>query len=239
MNQTDAAATAPSETQWSGWTPGHLAAGVVGALLMLLAAVLIAAGGTVLWADRTQRDAGYVTSDLQDFSTSGSALVTVPTELGSTGTGWLYSPRALGDVRIRVTRAGSGSPLFVGIGRSADVDRYLAGVQHTVITEFWQHETDTVGGGDTLPSAPGGQDFWVASTSGAGTQTLEWEPSNGSWKVVAMNADGRPALDVEADLGARLSALPWIGLGVLAAGALFLTGGLFLIVGALRRRKEV
>jgi hypothetical protein len=69
----------------SGWTVGRITALVIGVLLVLVALVLLGAGGTALWADRTQRDGGYVTTDVHDFSTSGSALATVSTELGSAG----------------------------------------------------------------------------------------------------------------------------------------------------------
>jgi hypothetical protein len=65
--------------------------GVIGGLLVLLSLALLGTGGTALWADRTQRDAGYVTTDVHQFSTSGSALMTEPTDLGSAGVGWLYS----------------------------------------------------------------------------------------------------------------------------------------------------
>jgi hypothetical protein len=51
-----------------------------------------------------------------------------------------------------------------------------------------------------------------------------------------MNADGRPGVETEADLGARLSALPWIALGLLVGGVVFMAGGVLLIVGAIRRR---
>ena len=84
----------------------------------------------------------------------------------------------------------SGSPLFVGIGPSADVDRYLAGVSHTLISDFWSDSVQAIGGG--MPgSPPGTQDFWVASATGTGAQTLTWDPANGSWTVVVMNADGQ------------------------------------------------
>src|SRR5262245_21135874 len=83
-------------TRRSGLTGGRIAALVIGGLLALVSLVLLAAGGTGLWADLTQRDAGYVTSGLHDFSTSGSALATEPTHLGSPGLGWLYSPSLLG-----------------------------------------------------------------------------------------------------------------------------------------------
>jgi hypothetical protein len=219
----------------SRWTAGRIAALVIGVLLVLGSLTLLGAGGTALWADRTQRDGGYATTEVHDFSTAGSALATVSTELGSAGIGWLYSPSLLDEVRIRVTPTSSGSGLFVGIGPSTEVDRYLAGVNHTVITEFWDEKVETVAGGQP-GSAPGTQDFWVASDTGRGERTLEWDPTDGSWSVVVMNADGRPGIDVGADLGARLPALPWIALGVLIAGAVFLAGGGLLIAGAVRRR---
>jgi hypothetical protein len=220
----------------SGWTAGRIAALVVGVLLVLLSLPLLGGGGTALWADRTQREAGYATTDVHDFSSSGSALATVSTELGSTGFGWLYSPGLLDKIRIRVTPSDASRPLFVGIAPSADVDRYLAGVNHTVITEFFGDKTTAVEGG--RPSAPpGSQDFWVASATGPGVQTLFWDPMDGSWTVVVMNADGRPGIDVGADLGAKAPALPWIAAGFLVAGALLLAGGTLLVVGAFRGRQ--
>jgi hypothetical protein len=221
----------------SAWTPGRVATLAIGTLFALLALTLLGAAGTALWADRTQRDGGYVTSDPHAFSTSGSALATEETELGGAGVGWLYGPDLLGKVRIRVTPRTPGSRLFVGIARSADVDRYLAGVDRTVISEFFEDKVEPVDGG-TAGSAPGTQDFWVASSSGAGPRTVVWEPSDGSWSVVVMNADARPALDVEADLGARFAALPWIALGVFVAGAIFAAGGGLLIVGAFRNSRS-
>ena len=130
----------------SRWTAGRITALVVGVLLLLVGVILVGAGGTALWADRTQRDAGYVTTGVHEFSTSGSALATVRTDLGSAGVGWLYSPGLLGKVRIRVTPVNGGPPLFVGIGPSDDVDRYLAAVKHTVISEFWSNRVETVAG---------------------------------------------------------------------------------------------
>jgi hypothetical protein len=219
----------------SGWTGGRIAAVVTGALLVLVSLALLGAGGTALWADRTQREGGYVTTGVHDFSTTGSALATVSTELGSAG-GWLYSPGLLGEVRIRVTPTSPGSALFVGIGPSTDVDRYLAGVTHTVITEFWEEKVETVAGGQPR-SAPATQSFWAASSTGSGTRTLEWDPTDGSWTVVVMNADGRPGIDVGADLGARMPAVLWVAVGFLVAGAVFLAGGVLLVGGAIRGRR--
>jgi hypothetical protein len=114
-------------------------------------------------------------------------------------------------------------------------DRYLAGVDRTVINDFWGDEVKPVGGGRAR-SAPATQRFWVASSSGAGPRSLVWKPADGRWTVVAMNADGRPGVDIGADLGARMPALPWIALGLLVGGVVFMAGGVLLIAGAMRRR---
>jgi len=87
----------------SGWTGDRVTAVVIGALLVLVSLALLGGGGTGLWADLTQRDAGYVTTGVHEFSTAGSALATERTRLGSSGVGWLYSPGLLGKVRMRVT----------------------------------------------------------------------------------------------------------------------------------------
>jgi hypothetical protein len=240
MNESHASPGALSAPQAavgsSRWTGGRIAALAIGALLALVALALLAAGGTGVWADTTQRDDGYVTTDVHEFSTSGSALATEPTKLGSAGVAWLYSPGLLGKLRIRVTPLSAGRALFVGIGRSTDVDRYLAGVSHTLISDFWSNKLETVGGGGAPASAPGKQSFWVASAEGSGAQTVVWKPVKGSWSVVVMNADGRAGLDVKADLGARMPAVLWVAIGVLAAGGVFMAGGVLLILGAIRRR---
>jgi hypothetical protein len=222
----------------SRWSGGRIAAVVIGSLLVLLSLVLLGVGGTALWADRTQREGGYATSDVHTFSSEGLALATESTDLGSAGVGWLYSPNVLGQVRIRVTPTNSTSTLFVGIGRTSDVDRYLSGVQHTVISDFWSEKVDTITGSASV-ARPGRQSFWAASDVGVGARTLTWDPKDGVWTVVVMNANGRPGIAVGADLGAKVPALPWIGLGFLVAGAIFLAGGALLVVGALRGRNHV
>lgn len=238
MNEGHVSTTALPEShgvgaRHSGWTAGRITALVIGSLVVLFSLVLLGAGGTGVWADRTQREAGYVTTGVHRFSTSTSAITTERTRLGSVGVGWLYAPGLLDSVRIRVTPVHPGSALFVGIGPSAAVDRYLAGVQHTVVADFWKDEVELVDGGTAVP-APETQDFWVASDIGSGARELVWSAEKGSWTVVVMNADGRPGLDVDTDLGARLPAVLWVSLGVLAGGAIFFAGGALLITGAIR-----
>jgi len=230
---------APSEAGAgpSGWTAGRITALVTGSLLILVSLVLLGAGGTGIWADQTQRDAGYVTTGTHEFSTSGSALATESTHLGSPGVGWLYSPGLLGKIRIRVTPLNTSKPVFVGIGRSSNVDRYLAGVNRTVISDFLGDKARAVDGGRPR-SAPRAQHFWVASSVGSGARTLKWDPHGGSWTVVAMNADGRAGIGLRADLGASMPSVLWIAIGLVIGGAFFLTGGVMLVAGAIRGHRS-
>jgi hypothetical protein len=66
---------------------------------------------------------------------------------------------------------------------------------------------------------------------------VKWDPHGGSWTVVAMNADGRAGVGVQADLGARMPAVLWIAIGLLIGGAGFLSGGVMLATGAIRGRR--
>ena len=54
-----------------------------------------------------------------------------------------------------------------------------------------------------------------------------------------MNADGSAGVDAVADLGATAPALPWIGIGLLIAGAIFLAAGALLVIGAIRRHPDM
>ena len=123
-----------------------------------------------------------------------------------------------------------------GSAQHRRLDRYLWRREPHVITEFW--EVGWRPSPAARPVRPRAQDFWVASDAGRGDRTLLWEPANGEWTVVVMNVDGRPGLDVGADLGAKVPALLWVGLGVALAEAVLLLGGVLLIVSAIRRRRD-
>ena len=71
--------------------------------------------------------------------------------------------------------------------------------------------------------SPGEQTFWVAQVSGSGEQTLEWEPEDGDWQLVLMNADASRGVSSELAIGAELDSVLWIGIGLLVAGALLAT----------------
>jgi hypothetical protein len=70
-----------------------------------------------------------------------------------------------------------------------------------------------------------------------GQQTVTWKVREGDWSVVLMNADGSRPVVADIDLGAKLSFLLWLAIGLLLAGVLVLVGSTALIVLAARRRQ--
>jgi hypothetical protein len=211
---------------------------VVGALLLLPGVGLLAGGGTVLWADWNRSD-GFVVSPQDDFSSAGYALVSDRIDL-SAGSDWLPVPSALGDARLEVTGAGPGD-VFVGIAPAAEARAYLDGVQRTVVDGLGfdgpATDSDQLPGG--APSGPpAAQDFWIAQASGSGTQEVIWEPADGDWMFVVMNADGSPWVEVEARIGAEAPALGGIGWGALVVGAILTLGSVGLLVRGLRRSEN-
>jgi len=199
---------------------------VFGSIGLLLALALLAGGGAAAWG-LSQRDAsGYLTTGTHELSTASYALATESLDVGPDLPGWLDG--RLGTIRVE---ASSPRPVFIGIGRVRDVERYLADVQHAQITDF---DTDPFSvsygsrDGTAKPAPPARHDFWLMQASGSGRQTINWPVEEGKWSVVAMNTDGSRGVSIDTRLGARIPSLRSFAIGLLAAGALVLliAGGL-------------
>lgn len=129
--------------------------------------------------------------------------------------------------------------VFIGIASENDALMYLKDVEYDEITRFswdynpWRktqpHVSYRTHPGEAPAGPPTMHSFWVAHVSGASTQVLEWEPTYGSYWIVAMNADGSTDVDIEAKLGARIPILRTIGTGIFVGGLflLFIGGAMF------------
>ena len=221
----------------SRWTPGRIVSLVLGCLFALASVGLLVAGGALLFADRTMRTDGFVTSDTGPLTSAGYAVVSDPIDLHvGSGPDWAVLESTLGDVRIRATSdAQSGGPVFLGIAPAAEVARYLQGVPHATVSELGDDTTSTEHPGSAQPDPPTAQKFWAAQASGPGTQSLTWSPSSGRWNLVAMNADGSRGVAMQGDAGAEVPALTWVATALIVLGALLLALGVILIVIPVRR----
>ena len=219
-----------------GWTAGRVVVVVVGSILALVGVAGLLAGGALTWAATTQRDgSGYFHTDPERFSVGTFAITSDDIDLG-TGTrpdDWGVELGDLLRVRLRATSAERGVPIFVGIGRTAAVERYLRGVPRDVVKDVdldpFSVDYRTLPGGNE-PGAPGDQDFWVAKSGGPGRRTVTWEPKSGNFTVVVMNADASRGVSVDVSVGVQVHHLWAIIGGLLGFGLLLLAGGVALIV---------
>ena len=207
--------------------PGFVIMLIFGAILSLLGFSLAIAGATTAVVNAQGED-GYLTSPARSFSVQSYALTSPrmgPIELQDV-------PAEIGTLRLRAVST-SAADVFIGVAPQADVDRYLAGVNHTElrnlnVSPFRAVYRDIPG--SSAPEAPGAQDFWVSSAEGPGTQQIDWDLTSGRWSVVVMNADASPGVAVALQAGLRFGFLGPLALGLLLVGLLILLIGLVLTV---------
>jgi hypothetical protein len=194
----------------------------IGAALATVGAAIALAGGGVL---AVAGNDGMIGSGTHDVSTPTAALVSDTADLN--GVSDLSS--AVGDPKFgaSIDSQNGGPAKFVGIGRAADVDRYLAGVEVDRVPDFqvapFKLEKHRRAGSRT-PAVPTAQNFWVAQ--GAGTHAnLDWKVRDGDYKLVIMNADGSRGVKAAADFEAGAPYLSSIALSALLAGLVLLGSG--------------
>jgi hypothetical protein len=205
----------------SPWTPGRIIGLIFTGIAGLVGLGLLLAGIAVMVAYGTMREDGFFTSDKKQLESATYAIVTEDIDLDIDEADW-PPDEILGDVRLRVE---SEQPVFVGIGEDADVDRYLAGVEHDELTDFDGDDAELdLHQGRRPRTPPGEQDFWVAEAEGPGEQSLVWDAEFGRWTAVLMNADGTRGVTVDADAGIKLGWALWAGLGLLVVGLLMTVG---------------
>jgi hypothetical protein len=221
----------------SRWGAGRILGVIFGVLLLLPGLGLLAGGGVLFWADQTHRSDGFVFSSTDSFSTQGYALTSGQIGLAP-GADWVPLSASLGTARAEVTAADPSTAIFVGVAPVAQGTAYLAGVQRGVIKDLGTAGNDVVTvAGDAPSGPPGDQNFWVAQTSGSGTQRLDWTPSQGKWLFVVMNADASSGVAMDARIGATVPALAGLAWGLVGAGLALVVVGTLLLVLSIRRQR--
>jgi hypothetical protein len=189
---------------------------VAGLVLTVTGGAAAVGGGAVLLL--TGGD-GTLSSGSHPWSTGTTALVTEPGDIDGGASG------ALGHPDVRLSVRGAHERVFVGVGRASDVDAYLAGAARETVTDLEVdpfHLTTTVVDGTASPGRPGEQDFWVSRSEGARTARTTWKVQDGAYRIVVMNADGSPGVDVDGSVAVHVPLL--VGAAATAA-----VGGLGLV----------
>lgn len=230
----------------AGWHAGRVLSLIFGGFVLLMAAGLIMGGGAILWSQSAITDSeGYMITAPINLNVASYALVQDNIDIHM-DSGWMMNPSTRDIVSIKVSAtSNNGAPIFVGIAQQQYAQNYLNNVNIDKLVSYsWapyrmssseRPVYQTIPGG-APSSPPTAQSFWVAHSSGTGTQTVTWTPTTGEYWVVIMNADGSKAVDVDAQVGARVTILSWVGWGLLLGGIMVaLVGVAALYFGALRR----
>lgn len=214
---------------------GRILAVIAGALLALAGAAAILGALVLGAATLTQRDDdGFFMSHTERVR-SGAAVIDGETlDLGDASG---FADDALRELavaaRIEVDSV-DGRPLFVGIARRADLDRYLEGVAHDTVVDVtddgvvYDHH-----GGSADVALPAAQDVWVAWDEGT-APVVEWDVESGRWAAAIVSADGTPGVVADVRVGGRIGALGWISAGVGGVGLLLLVAAGLILWAALR-----
>ena len=197
------------------------AAALIGAAITgLIAFTLFLGGGLLLWANDHYKDAdGYLSTGSQRFDSAEYAITTPSLQVGAGAPGFLIKADRYGEIRLE-TMAKGGRRLFVGVARTADVQRWLRGTSYSEVSDidyapfkaaYAQHH------GTRKPGPPARQTFWAAS----GEHALHWDVESGDWSVVVMNADGSRGVSAAVSAGARVPFIATIAYVTLGLGLLF------------------
>ena len=210
------------------------AAMVVGAVILGSGFLTAVSGGALLGLFG---DGQVLSSGQHPITTSSSAVVT---DLGHIdGINGLDFVTGAPTLHISAESVRD-SAVFVGVGPTAEVERYLDGVETETVTDFTlsPFDIDTVRTeGSAVAEPPTEQDFWTASSSSSDVASIAWQIEDGNYEIVIMNADGSAGVLTAAEIGASLPSSTGLWIFVLILGVLFMAGGgTLLAVGARRDR---
>ncbi|MBO0907289.1 DUF4389 domain-containing protein [Arthrobacter sunyaminii] len=216
---------------------GRIVMFVIGCLLMLIGLGLAVGAAAVGIFNAGQGDDRYLSVPEEVYEVDSYALIVPDLEVNG-----VRSDDQVATLLVQGEPTQSGQELFIGIGPSDEVDRYLLDVQYSELQEVdfrpFRAEYEEVNG-TRAPAPPVEQGFWAAASSGTGEQSLEWNLDEGDWSAVVMNADGSRPVSAELQVGARselLQPVTWI---LLISSIVFLVAGIALVVigsSGLRRR---
>jgi len=239
LRQPAAPVTQPRRTR----SAGHVAAIVIGCLMLVPGLGMLAGGGALAIAQAAATDDdGYFTFTIDRIESDGVAIATTDLWLDDAdddASPWVLDWLDL-DVRLRAEGAASTEDVFVGIARAADVEDYLADATYSEVVEFDNRVARYLefDGSDSI-APPVDQDFWSVSSAGGGEQEIEWEARGGRWSVVVMNADGTADVAADVEIGAKSGAVTPIAVTLLVIGGILTAVAITLIVIGARGRRDV
>jgi hypothetical protein len=187
--------------------------------LAVTAAVLALAGAVALAGDLFRDGEGYFNSPTKTFTSHGYAIAMKSVDV-SDAPSWVFGRHGISSIRVK---AYGDQPLFLGIARVADIDRYLRGTDHddvSGLTYYPFHVSYDHFNGLAPRTSPANESFWAKSARGSGSLTLAWKPRPGNWRAVLMNAGGSSGVTATMQFGVRTPLVKWISSALLVLAIL-------------------
>jgi hypothetical protein len=216
---------------------GRIVLLIFGIFFVLVSFGLLGGGGAILAAENSFKDdQGFYTTNLIPVESTGAAIITGPAEI-NLGNTWMPN-RNLATVKITAINRNSTQPIFIGVADTIKVDQYLDNVSYSEARGFNSDPGDVYYrnyNGSSSVAAPATRNFWDASATGTGSQTLTWDVTSGNYTFVLMNADGSSHVDARVSLGIKLPMIVHsIGIGLLVVGIVVILIGAAMIFFAAR-----
>ena len=207
-----------------------------GGTLAVIGSLAAIAGGDLLAAFGTD---GTLASGPHLLSTPTGAIVSPIT--GIKDTSGVATVTGQPTLRISATPVQGTAAVFVGIGRAADVNRYLAGVATQEVTNLSVEPysiTGTRHGGRPSAQPPQTQRFWMAQASSTRAAEINWKVRDGQYRVVIMSANGHGGFATTSTIGITIPNIVHYALAALLIGLLIAGGGTALLIRATRQAQN-
>lgn len=216
--------------------PWNFTRSLPGAALAVAGTLVALGGGAVLATFGTD---GRLASGPRLLSTPTSALVSSVASIKNTsGVAAIAGQPTL---QISAAPAHGTAAAFVGIGRAADVNRYLAGASTQEVTDLSvdPYSINAVRhAGQTKPQPPATQHFWAAQSTSTGMAEVNWKIHDGQYRVVIMSANGHTGFATTTTFGIRSPDIPDYAVPTLVLGLLMAAGGTALLIRASPRSRH-
>ena len=193
-------------------------------IIGLLISIYFLVGGVIclLRNSTTKDNEGFYTTWNLQIEKDSYAIVMGPKSI------YIVPGWDLGDLNTFKVEGLNNDPvnqIFIGVAGESDIDAYLSDVEYDEITDLYIFPTRADyqnHPGSIMPGKPTSQFFWIESTYGTGTQTLNWELEPYRYSLLLMNEDGAADVDMNIVLGAKAPLLFIVGMGNLFGGVVAL-----------------
>jgi hypothetical protein len=207
-----------------------------GASLAVIGSLLAFSGGGLLAAFGTD---GELASGPHLLSTPASAVVSPIASIKHTA--GVASLTGHPTLRISASPVQGTARVFVGVGRAADVNRYLAGVTTEQVTNLDVDPyaiTGTLHSGRADALQPTSQRFWVAQANSTHAAKINWKVRDGQYRVVIMNANGQRGFATTTEIGITIPNIAAYSFAALVLGLLMAGGGTTLLIRTNRQHHD-